>query len=287
MKIKLLLVLIPFLFCILAETYSQTGVNPVLQEKDLSWRTATKAGFTELQIPTGGSLVQGFILTPNGSEPHPTLLLLHGYPGNERNLDLAQAVRAHGWNVLYFDYRGSWGSQGVFSFRHCVEDVKNVVAYCKANAVKFHIDTNRIALFGHSMGGFVCLQSIKEIPGVQKGFALSTWDIYRQISHANTNGLAAREKEADDYFVLNKPSGKVLFAAVMQDPGEHDIRAHIEKFAHKQIVMLDEHAGNQTLAASIRNAGPDYFSYEVWKTDHPFTNKRISLINKVLLFLDK
>ncbi|MDE3253784.1 MAG: alpha/beta fold hydrolase [Bacteroidota bacterium] len=287
MKIKSLLVLVPFLLLIQPAAFSQTGVSPVLQEKDLSWNTTAKAGFTELQIPTGGSLVQGFILTPNGSEPHPTLLLLHGYPGNERNLDLAQAVRAHGWNVLYFDYRGSWGSQGVFSFRHCVEDVKNVVAFCKANAARFHIDTNRIALFGHSMGGFVCLQSIKEIPGVQKGFALSTWDIYQQVSHANASMLAAMEKEADDYFVLNKPSGKALFAAVMQDPDEHELTAHPAGFKHKQIVMLDEHTRNKTLAASIQNTGPDYFSYEVWKTDHPFTNKRISLINKVLSFLDR
>ncbi|MDE3253291.1 MAG: hypothetical protein KGO92_10825, partial [Bacteroidota bacterium] len=96
MKIKSLLVLVPFLFLILPVAFSQTGVSSVLQEKDLTWNTTAKAGFTELQIPTGGSLVQGFLLTPNGSEPHPTLLLLHGYPGNERNLDLAQAVRAHG-----------------------------------------------------------------------------------------------------------------------------------------------------------------------------------------------
>lgn len=287
MKIKSPLIVSLFLFFSMSTAFSQTGEKSVLQESDLNWHSAAKAGFAELQIPSGGSLMQGFIYTPNGSEPHPTLLLLHGYPGNERNLDLAQAVRTHGWNVIYFDYRGSWGSQGVFSFRHCVEDVKNVVKYCKENAARFHIDTNRIALFGHSMGGFVCLQSIKEIPGIQKGFALSTWDIYQQISHSNAKMLAASEKEADDYFVLNKPSGKALFAAVMKDPGGHDITSHPGGFAHKQIIMLDEHTGNKGLAESIRNAGPDYFSYEVWKTDHPFTNKRISLINKVLSFLDK
>ncbi len=53
---------------------------------------------------------------PNGAQPHPLLMLLHVYPGNERNLDLAKAVCTHGWNVIYFDYRGSWGSQGNFLF---------------------------------------------------------------------------------------------------------------------------------------------------------------------------
>lgn len=97
--------------------------------QDLQWSTDSPAGFLELQLPSSGSLLQGFMYKANGSQPHPVLLLLHGYPGNERNLDLAQAVRAHGWNVIYFDYRGSWGSQGEFSFQHCVEDVKSVIAY--------------------------------------------------------------------------------------------------------------------------------------------------------------
>ena len=45
-----------------------------------------------------------------------TVILLHGFPGNERNLDLAQAIRRSGWNAVFFHYRGAWGSGGVFSF---------------------------------------------------------------------------------------------------------------------------------------------------------------------------
>src|SRR5215467_7180350 len=98
--------------------------------KDIDWDAHSPAGMTELFIPSDNSLLAGFIYRANGPQKHPTLLLLHGYPGNERNLDLAQIVRAHGWNVIYFDYRGSWGSQGKFSFKNCVDDVVNVVAFC-------------------------------------------------------------------------------------------------------------------------------------------------------------
>jgi len=38
------------------------------------------------------------------------VVLLHGYPGNERNLDLAQARRRDGWDIVFFHYRGAWGS---------------------------------------------------------------------------------------------------------------------------------------------------------------------------------
>ena len=257
-------------------------------QEDLQWSTDSPAGFQELQIPSAGSLLQGFMYKANGANPHPTLLLLHGYPGNERNLDLAQAVRAHGWNVVYFDYRGSWGSQGEFSFRHCVEDVQNVLDYCKQHAKQLQIDTGRIALFGHSMGGFVCLKALQEIPEIQKGFALSTWDIFSNVADATkSNRLAGMEQEADNYFVLHKKSGKDLFAAVLNEPAYHDLRNAAAPLSNKEVVMLDEHHRNETLAKTIRKANHHYFDYEVWDTDHPFTNKRASLIKKVLAFLDR
>ncbi len=64
-----------------------------------------------------------------GAGPHPVVVLLHGFPGNEKNLDLAQAIRREGWDVLYFDYRGSWGTKGAFSFTHSMEDAQAAVAY--------------------------------------------------------------------------------------------------------------------------------------------------------------
>jgi pimeloyl-ACP methyl ester carboxylesterase len=128
--------------------------------RDITWDKHSPAGMTELSIPSGDALLAGFIYKANGPRKHPTLLLLHGYPGNERNLDLAQVVRTHGWNVIYFDYRGSWGSQGKFSFKNCVKDVVNVVAYCKKYRDSLQIDTSNIVIFGHSMGGWVCLKAL-------------------------------------------------------------------------------------------------------------------------------
>src|ERR1700743_1590733 len=141
-----------------AGLFAQSGDNELVI-KDLQLDPKSPAGFAELNIPSGGSMVQAFIYKANGAQKHPTLLLLHGYPGNERNLDLAQVVRAHGWNVIYFDYRGSWGSQGQFSFRNCVGDVVNVVAYCKKYQDSLRIDPSNIVLFGHRMGGWLCLKA--------------------------------------------------------------------------------------------------------------------------------
>ena len=76
----------------------------------------------ELSFNSGGSKLNGLLYVANGAGPHPLVILLHGYPGNERNLDLAQALRRAGNNVLYFNYRGTWGSGGEFLPSRALED---------------------------------------------------------------------------------------------------------------------------------------------------------------------
>ena len=63
-------------------------------------------------IPIEGEPVTLLLYEAQGPGPHPTALLLHGFPGFEKNLDLAQSIRRAGWNVVFFHYRGSWGSGG-------------------------------------------------------------------------------------------------------------------------------------------------------------------------------
>ncbi len=69
----------------------------------------------ETVIPSHGSKLTGLFLLAGGAEPHGTVLLLHGFPGYEQNMDLAQAIRRDGWNVLAMHYRGSWGAEGSFT----------------------------------------------------------------------------------------------------------------------------------------------------------------------------
>lgn len=277
-------ILITFLLLASITTQAQTTDSIVL--KDIAWDKNSPASQIELTIPSENSKLAGFIYTANGSQKHPTLLMLHGFPGNERNLDLAQVVRAHGWNVIYFDYRGSWASQGQFGFENCVQDVKNVVSFCKKYSDSLKIDTSNIALFGHSMGGFVCLKALASLPDIKKGFALSTWDIYATAKDLKPTQIKMAAKMIGEYFVLNTSSEK-LISSVLNNLPFYNIQTESIALAGKKIIMLDEHNGNKQLAESLKNSNHNYFDYEVWQTDHPFSNKRISLINKVLEFLNR
>jgi pimeloyl-ACP methyl ester carboxylesterase len=63
-----------------------------------------------VQIPSAGVRLNGVLYLAQGRGPHATAVFLHGFPGDEKNLDLAQAVRRAGLNALVFYYRGAWGS---------------------------------------------------------------------------------------------------------------------------------------------------------------------------------
>lgn len=57
-----------------------------------------KARMEVVHIPTHGLHINGVFYLAAGAGPHATRVLFHGLPGNEQNLDLAQAIRRAGWN---------------------------------------------------------------------------------------------------------------------------------------------------------------------------------------------
>jgi pimeloyl-ACP methyl ester carboxylesterase len=138
-----------------ASAYAQTVPSAIYTDPPAD--AAHPSGMIVLHIPSHGALINGIVYAPAGAGPHPTLVICHGLPGNEKNLDLAQAVRRAGWNAVTFNYRGSWGSRGSYSFTQNLEDANAVLAYLRVpeNAVKLRIDTKKIVLAGHSMGGWV------------------------------------------------------------------------------------------------------------------------------------
>ena len=118
---------------------------------------AHPAAMEVVHIPSGKVAINGIVYIAQGAGPHPTVILCHGLPGNEKSLDLAQAMRRAGWTVVTFNYRGSWGSPGDYRFSQNLEDADAVLAFARApaNATKLRIDPKRLVIMGHSMGGWV------------------------------------------------------------------------------------------------------------------------------------
>jgi hypothetical protein len=99
----------------------------------------------------------GALYTGERQEPRPTAIVLHGIPGIEKNTDIAYALREAGWNALIFHYRGSWGSSGKYTLAGIPSDV-NAALNTLING-PYHVDADRIALVGHSLGGWAAIIS--------------------------------------------------------------------------------------------------------------------------------
>ncbi len=121
-------------------------------------------------IPGKHGKLLAALYTAGGEGPHPTILLLHGIPGCEQNLDLAQAFRRAGFHVMTFHYSGSWGSSGDYSLQNDLDDAETVLDFI-LNDTTYGFDKEKIYAAGHSLGGFVCGQITARRPEI-KGAAL-------------------------------------------------------------------------------------------------------------------
>jgi pimeloyl-ACP methyl ester carboxylesterase len=250
------------------------------------------ASMGELAIPSHGARLNGFIYRAAGAGVHPTVLFLHGYPGNERNLDLAQAVRRHGYNALYIDYRGNWGSGGMFSPANALEDVASVLAWARdpANAVRYGIDRSRLSLVGHSFGGWLALMTASRDPSLRCVSAMAAWNLGWAADRFATH--ADEAKGLRDYVAWSaEPGGPMRLDtdAVMQSLAEHarDWNYLSQAAALKDRPLLLVSATRDTpdegvalheeLAQAVRIAGGRQVETLVYDDDHPFSSHRLAL----------
>ena len=245
-------------------------------------------GMQVLHVPSGGVRINGVAYTPSGAGPHPVLLLLHGLPGNEKNLDLAQAARRAGWVAVTVNYRGSWGSPGQFSFAGNLDDAKAVLAYLRdpANAAKLGADPKRIVLAGHSMGGWVTAMTAERDAGLAGAIL---------ISAANMGGRAGPRAEAVALMADNMEALAGVTAESMAD----ELLAHAAAFdwtpasaglARAPLLVLTSDDGlapaAEALAASVaKQPGATVRAVHV-ATDHGWSGARIRLEQEVLGWLE-
>lgn len=166
------------LFCTPAFAQSPVRDLPAAITTDPPVDLAHPASTLAVEIPSHGSVMNGLVYRPSGTGPFPLVILMHGLPGNEQNMDLAQALRRAGWAVMTFHYRGSWGSEGQFSIDHVIEDAKVAVTFsAMPSTVKsWNIDPARTVVIGHSMGGLAAAKSADSGPPRLATILLSPWD---------------------------------------------------------------------------------------------------------------
>jgi uncharacterized protein len=250
------------------------------------------------QIPSHGALLNAFVYVAAGAGPHPVVVLLHGFPGNERNLDLAQDIRRVGWDVLYFDYRGSWGSGGDFSFSHGIQDAAAAVDYVRSPAMAkiLRLDPSRIVLIGHSMGGFMAVQDAAADPGILGVGLISAADLGgripkplpREREHAVIEALsAAYDREGMD--PISGCTPEELAHDTLANAVQWSFMVKVSSLKSRPVLIVtadDAYArGNEAFAAALRQAGDSRVVTLHLPTDHVYSDQRGALSAAVLRWL--
>src|SRR5277367_564441 len=229
---------------------------------------AHPAAMESFQIPSHGEPMNALMYIAAGAGPHPAVILLHGFPGNERNLDLAQAIRRAGWNVLYFNYRGSWGSPGDYSFTHATEDVAAALAYLRdpANAAKLRTDPKRIVLIGHSLGGFLAAYGAAHDPGVMATALIPAVNLgsWASSTHPEKDYKQAASKIAESLAQegmapLSGCTPQSLASEMLDHRAEWDFDKYSASLAARPLLLITSDDGladfANSLAAASRQAG--------------------------------
>lgn len=257
-SLPLLLILITLVNC------------PLLAQTDPKAYPATSE---EIFITIGKDTIAAFGLFAAGKAKKETVILLHGLPGNERNLDLAQALRRNGSNVIYFNYRGSWGSQGEFLYANCLQDITEVMDFFDhpENTEKYRIKPNAYVLFGHSTGGGLALLSGAGDQRVKKIGMYSPWNV-SITSKENFHWLQGYLK---GLFMLNIDARKFV-SELMENLDQYDPLRYKEELKNKKVLVLDENDRNKDWVEQIQDV-----QYVLMDTDHSFSDKRLELIDVV------
>ncbi len=242
-----------------------------------------------VRFPSHGVLINAQLYRPAGAGTHPTVILLHGLPGNEQNLDLARVIQRSGWTVITFHYRGSWGSPGTFTLPGGVADAAALIAWLQhpEHATSWGIDPARIVMVGHSYGGYIAARVAAARPSILAAALIAPWDI--SYDAREWSAFSARQlfkvgaNNFDDVDGrLSGATASSLTRDVLRDGPSLNLTALSAGLAKRRILIItatrdDPDDQASALVTSLKRRSHGTFESEVMMTDHGFNDHRIAL----------
>ncbi|HSI18014.1 MAG TPA: alpha/beta hydrolase, partial [Sphingomonas sp.] len=233
--------------------------------------------------------INGLAYVAAGAGPHPVVLLCHGLPGNEKNLDLAQAMRRAGWTVITFNYRGSWGSPGSYRFANDLADADAVLAWIRnpTNAAALGLDTRRVVMMGHSLGGWATALTAAHDKGLIGAALISPGNI--GLIGKLPRAVAIKVFGDNGMEALADTSPTIMADEAIAHADAYDfVKAGPKLIAAPLLVLTSDDglaAPADALVAGAKAAGNAHVTAVHVATDHGWSDARIRLESEIIRWL--
>jgi dienelactone hydrolase len=252
---------------------------------------------------SNGANIHGLFYKASGVEQLPTAILCHGFPGNDTDvLGLGERLMKEGFSALAFNYRGTWGSEGLLTISNALEDVISAIRYVKSSSTvqEFDVDPSSITIIGYSFGGGMALLGSLDDPAVRRV-------VY--IAGGNLSEVGRMMQQSDDFkrAILKmidqgiSDSGfrslpaEELFAEVFADMDKYDLVKHAEALFNKDILIIGGwHDEENTiehhtlpLYRALQRHGAKQVQIEILDADHSFTDIRSQLADRIVSWLKR
>ena len=139
----------------------------------------------------------GILLKPAGAGPFPAVIISHGAGGSVTNYSLPKARDMSSWGLVAIapnlTHVGG-GETNVVNMGFCPENLARITACLNVLGSLPYVDTNRIALFGHSMGAFATIGSAAALTGRIRAASITSGGIIPD-SAGDTNAAPTANDE--------------------------------------------------------------------------------------------
>ena len=264
--------------------------DPVIEDRQ-PIDPAFPASMIPVTFLSGGSTLLGTLFIPAGPGSHPVALLLNGFPGNEVNFDIAHMLQRKGIFVLSFNYRGSWGSGGQYSWNNLLDDAHEALRFLREGPLKekFAVNTENPLLIGYSFGGFSALMNAIRLDFLKNVCAIAPFNagLMGQVFLFNPEARSfAENKIQSSLGFVNCASAGELVEEMTAHKSDWNLVDHAGILAKKNVLIVgakyDSTAplefNHKPLVQALKSAGAQNLTEYILDTGHSFSDRRIQLM---------
>ncbi len=201
----------------------------------------------QINFQSQDQTIYGEFYLPEGKASTHTVMLLPGFPNNLESylmVGLGQAMAKQGISLLTFTYRGTYQSQGTYSWENTQEDIRAALAWLHQDQVvrQYQLNTNQTILGGISYGGGMGLIYAANHPEVRRVFSIAGTD-HGEFAREYFRNPAFADMIETWFAELRSPAGPVHFedsqtAAQLQSADQFDLQRAAPALADRDLLLI-------------------------------------------------